>query len=161
MSKRSDIETKAEAMLTPIAEKFGVRVYDVDYQKEGSDYYLRCYIDKDEGVNIEDCEKVSRCMSDALDKDDFISDAYILEVSSPGLGRALKKDRHLEHSMGEEVEIKTYKPIDETKTKEFVGFLSNFNEETITIEVPVSETELQDMVFDRKDIASIKLTLDF
>lgn len=161
MSKRSDIETKAEAMLTPIASKFNVRVYDVDYLKEGSDYYLRCFIDKDEGVNIEDCENVSRAMSDALDNDDFIKEAYILEVSSPGLGRALKKDRHLEYSIGEEVEVKTYKPVGETKTKEFVGFLSKFDETTITIEIPVSDTELEDMVFDRKDVASIKLTLDF
>lgn len=161
MAKRADVESKTEALLTPIADKFGTRVYDVEYVKEGSDYYLRCYIDKDEGVNIDDCENVSRAMSEALDKDDFIEDAYILEVSSPGLGRALKKDRHLSYSTGEEVEIKTYKPIGDSKIKEFVGFLSKFDEETITIEVPVSEDELQDMVFNRKDIASIKLTLDF
>ena len=87
-----------------------LEIYDVEYVKEGSDYYLRAYIDKPEGVNILDCENVSRALSEALDKADFIPDAYILEVSSPGLGRTLKKDKHLQKSIGEEVEIKLFKP---------------------------------------------------
>lgn len=159
MSKAKTIETRTEELLVPIAEANNVRVYDVEYVKEGADYYLRCFIDKDEGVNIQDCENVSRAMSDILDKEDFIEEAYILEVSSPGLGRTLKKDRHLQYSIGEEVEVKTYKPIE--KQKEFTGFLKAFDEQTVTLEIPVSEDELEDRVFDRKDIASIKLTLDF
>ena len=101
MSRSEEYETKTEQLLAPIAEKCQVSVYDVEYVKEGSDYYLRAYIDKPEGVNIQDCENVSRALSDALDAEDFIPDAYILEVSSPGLGRALKKDKHLQASIGQ------------------------------------------------------------
>ena len=99
MSKREDYENRTEELLTPIAEVSQVEIYDVEYVKEGSDYYLRAYIDKPEGVNILDCENVSRALSEALDKADFIPDAYILEVSSPGLGRTLKKDTTLHSSL--------------------------------------------------------------
>ena len=125
MSKREDYESRTEELLAPIAEVNQVEIYDVEYVKEGSDYYLRAYIDKPEGVNILDCENVSRALSEALDKADFIPDAYILEVSSPGLGRTLKKDKHLQKSIGEEVEIKLFKPID--KCKEFSGILESFD----------------------------------
>ena len=108
MSKRVTYEEKTEALLLPIVSPLGIEIYDVEYVKEGSDYYLRAYIDKPGGVNIIDCETVSRALSDALDRDDFIPDAYILEVSSPGLGRSLKKDKHLQKSIGEEVEIKVF-----------------------------------------------------
>ena len=96
MAKKDTYEARAEEILQPIVEANGCEIYDVEYVKEGSDWYLRAYIDKPEGVNIIDCENVSRAFSDKLDEADFISDAYILEVSSPGLGRALKKDRHLD-----------------------------------------------------------------
>ena len=109
-------------------------------------------------VSIVDCETVSRAFSDQLDQEDFIPDAYILEVSSPGLGRALRKDRHLEKSLGEEVEVKTYKPVEQHK--EFVGILKAFDKETVTIEVE-SGSETKDMVFAKSDIAIIRLTLDF
>lgn len=91
MSKRETYEAKTEEILLPIAEENGVEIYDVEYVKEGSDWYLRAYIDKPDGVNIGDCEAVSRALSDKLDEADFIEDAYILEVSSPGLGRTLKR----------------------------------------------------------------------
>lgn len=161
LSKKEVIEKKTEEILTPIAESNGVRVYDVEYVKEGADYYLRCFIDKEGGVNINDCENVSRAMSAKLDEDDYIVDAYILEVSSPGLGRALKKDRHLNQSIGEEVDVKLYKPLEGNKDKEFTGFLKEFTDTTLTISCPISEEEDEDMIFDRKNIASIKLTLDF
>ena len=154
MSKRETYEAKTEEILLPIAEKNGVEIYDVEYVKEGSDFYLRAYIDKEEGVNINDCEAVSRELSDALDREDFIPDAYILEVSSPGLGRTLKKDRHLEKSIGLEVEIKLFKPVD--KCKEFDGVLESFDGETITI----SENG-QPRTFGRSEIALIRLALDF
>lgn len=154
MSKREDYEARTEALLAPIAEANGVRIYDVEYVKEGSDYYLRAYIDKDEGVNIADCESVSRALSDVLDREDFIPDAYILEVSSPGLGRTLKKDRHLEASLGQEVEIKLYKPID--KCKEFDGILEKYDAESITIRQEDAEQR-----FLRSEIALIRLALDF
>lgn len=154
MSKRETYEEKTERLLLPIVEKAGVEIYDVEYVKEGRDYYLRVYIDKPEGVNIQDCENVSRALSDALDAEDFIPDAYILEVSSPGLGRTLKKDRHLERSLGDKVEIKTYKPID--KMKEFSGILKAYDADTITIEEDGSPR-----VFERQDIATVRLALDF
>ena len=154
MSKRETYEARTEELLTPIATSNGVEIYDVEYVKEGSEFYLRAYIDKPEGVNIIDCENVSRALSDALDKEDFIPDAYILEVSSPGLGRTLKKDKHLEKSIGQEVEIKLFKAID--KCKEFVGELVSFNADTITIMENGAER-----TFNRSEIALIRLTIDF
>lgn len=158
MAKKDMYEERAEALLAPIVAANGCGIYDVEYVKEGSDWYLRAYIDKPEGVSIVDCENVSRAFSDQLDQEDFIPDAYILEVSSPGLGRALRKDRHLEKSLGEEVEVKTYKPIE--KQKEFVGILKAFDKDTVTIEVE-SGSETKDRVFAKSDIAVIRLTLDF
>ena len=154
MSKRETYEAKCEQLLLPITEKFGVEIFDVEYVKEGSDYYLRAYIDKPEGVNIIDCENVSRALSEALDKEDFIPDAYILEVSSPGLGRSLKKDKHLQKSIGQKVEVKLFKPID--KCKEFAGVLESFDEESITI-----MEENAPRTFNRAEIALIRLALDF
>lgn len=154
MSKRESYESRTEELLQPIAAGCGVEIYDVEYVKEGSDYYLRAYIDKPEGVNIMDCEKVSRALSDALDEADFIPDAYILEVSSPGLGRALKKDRHLAHSIGQEVEIKLYKPLE--GTKEFSGVLKAFDENNVVISEAAGDRN-----FARNDIAVIRLALDF
>lgn len=155
MSKRENYEAKFEKLLLPVTEENGVEIYDVEYVKEGGDWYLRAYIDKEGGVTIEDCEKVSRAISDIMDREDFIEDAYILEVSSPGLGRALKKDKHLARSIGEEVEVKTYKPIE--KQKEFAGILKAFDEESITIETK----EAVSMKFARSDVALIRLALDF
>ena len=154
MSKRETYENRTEELLKPIAEKNHVEIYDVEYVKEGSDYYLRAYIDKPEGVNILDCENVSRALSDVLDKEDFIPDAYILEVSSPGLGRTLKKDKHLEKSIGKEVEIKLFKPID--KCKEFSGILESFDGEKITILENGTPRS-----FLRSETALIRLALDF
>jgi len=157
MSRRETYETRTEELLLPIAERFGVEIYDVEYVKEGSEWYLRAYIDKEGGVTIDDCENVSRAVSEVMDQDDFIPEAYILEVSSPGLGRTLKKDKHLQKSIGDEVEIKTYKPIE--KQKEFSGILKAFDAESITI---VTEEETgQEMTFNRSDVALIRLALDF
>ncbi|MCI6553084.1 MAG: ribosome maturation factor RimP [Lachnospiraceae bacterium] len=154
MSRKETYESRTEELLEPIAEAAGVEIYDVEYVKEGSSYYLRAYIDKPEGVNINDCERVSRALSDALDEKDFIAEAYILEVSSPGLGRALKKDKHLKRSLGEQVELKTYKPIE--KCREFQGILKAFDENSVTIEMQGG-----DLVFARGDIALIRLAVDF
>ena len=154
MSKKETYEAKTEELLVPIAVANGVDIYDVEYVKEGSDYYLRAYIDKPDGVSIIDCENVSRRLSDVLDEADFIPDAYILEVSSPGLGRTLKKDRHLEKSIGLDVEIKLYKP--QNGSKEYEGMLERFDEESITITVEDGEKR-----FLRSEIALIRLALDF
>ena len=154
MSKKENYEAKTEELLIPIAAANGVDIYDVEYVKEGSDYYLRAYIDKPEGVSSIDCENVSRRLSDVLDEADFIPDAYILEVSSPGLGRTLKKDRHLEKSIGLDVEIKLYKP--QNGSKEYEGMLERFDEESITITDEDGEKR-----FLRSEIALIRLALDF
>lgn len=154
MAGARDYEARTVRLLEPITKQFSCDIYDVEYTKEGSEWYLRCYIDKPGGVNIQDCENVSRALSDKLDEEDFIADAYILEVSSPGLGRALKKDAHLQKSIGEAVELKTYRPID--KCKEFSGMLKSFDKNTVTI-----STEEKEMVFQRSDVALIRLALDF
>lgn len=154
MSRREEYETKTERLLEPIAQENGVSVYDVEYVKEGTDYCLRAYIDKPEGVDIQDCENVSRRLSDELDREDFISDAYILEVSSPGLGRTLKKEKHLQASIGQEVEVKLFRPIE--KCRDFSGILKNFDTDTLTI---LSEDTA--MTFQRADIAVIRLAIDF
>ena len=156
MSKRENYEAECEKLLAPIVIQYGVEIYDIEYVKEGGNYYLRAYIDKPGGVNITDCENVSRALSDALDREDFISDAYILEVSSPGLGRTLKKDKHLAKSMGQEVEVKLFKALD--KQKIFSGMLKAFDEETITI---ISSDNGGEQSFNRSDIALIRLALDF
>ena len=154
MSRRETYEARTEEILLPIAEKNGVEIYDVEYGKEGSDWYLRAYIHKPGGVTIDDCERVSRELSDRLDQEDFIEDAYVLEVSSPGLGRTLKKEKHLQKSLGEEVEIRLYKPVE--KCREFAGILKAFDAQSVTI-----QTAQGDRTFDRKDVALIRLALDF
>lgn len=154
MSRRENYETRTEELLLPIAEANGVSIYDVEYVKEGSDYYLRAYIDKAGGVNIQDCENVSRALSDELDRVDFIPDAYILEVSSPGLGRTLKKDKHLQAGIGEEVEVKLYKPLDDCK--EFSGILESFDADKVVIREGDRSRSFQ-----RTDIALIRLALNF
>lgn len=154
MSKKETYEARTEEILLPIAQKHNVEIYDVEYVKEGSEYYLRAYIDKPEGVNINDCENVSRALSDALDEADFIPEAYILEVSSPGLGRTLKKNRHLEKSIGLDVEIKLFKAVE--GCKEFEGTLTGFDQESVTISIGEKE-----QTFSRSDIAIIRLALDF
>jgi ribosome maturation factor RimP len=126
-------EEHAEALAAPIAEKFGIRIYDVEYVKEGDEYFLNVYIDKDGGVNINDCENVSRLLSDALDKDDPNPDAYTLIVSSPGLGRALTKDRHLQQSIGQDVELHLYKPHSVSGEKDILGELLAFDQDEIVL----------------------------
>ena len=154
MARKDIYEGRTEKLLEPIAKANGCSIYDVEYVKEGGEWYLRAYIDKPDGVNINDCENVSRALSKKLDDEDFIPDAYILEVSSPGLGRALKKDKHLEQSLGCEVEVKTYKPVN--GKKEFIGVLKSYGKDTVTIEV----SEGENMVFSKSDMAIIKLTFD-
>ena len=153
MSKREMYEQKTEEILLPIVEEYGFELVDVEYVKEGSNWYLRAYIDKPGGIGVNDCEVVSRRLSDILDEKDYIEDSYILEVSSPGLGRPLKKD--FKRSLGEEVEIRTYRMID--RKKEFTGILKDYDETTVTIEME-DETE---KTFEKSEIALIRLAFDF
>ncbi len=155
MSKREQYEQKTEELLLPIVERHGFELVDVEYVKEVGTWYLRAYIDKPGGITVDDCADVSREFSDILDEKDYIDDAYIFEVSSPGLGRPLKKDKDFKRSIGEEVEIRTYRPIN--RQKEFIGILKEYDETTVTIEYEDEETQ----VFNRSDIALIRLSFDF
>lgn len=155
MAKREDYELRTEQLVQPLVDQNNFELVDVEYVKEGSLYFLRVYIDKEGGITVDDCEVVSRALSDLLDENDFIPDAYILEVSSPGLGRQLKKDKDFKRSIGEDVEIKLYKSIN--KQKEFEGTLTAFDEETITIAFEDGEQ----MVINRSDIAMIRLAIHF
>ena len=142
-------------VVTPLAEARGDELVDVEYVKEAGNWYLRIYIDKEGGISIDDCEIVSRELGDLLDKDDFIEDSYILEVSSPGLGRPLKKEKDFLRSIGKEVDIKTYKAIN--KVKDFTGILKEYDGNTCSIELEDETT----MTFELKEIALIRLALDF
>lgn len=155
MAKHEEYEQRTEKLLEPLVKANHFEVYDVEYVKEGGNWFLRCYIDKEGGITVDDCELVSRSLSDLLDKEDFIPDAYILEVSSPGLGRLLKRDKHFEKSIGEEVEIKLFKPID--KKKDYIGILVGFDQNILTIE---TEDETR-MDIPRAGISSVRLTFDF
>ena len=138
-------------MVTPIIEANNLELVDVEYVKEGSDYYLRVYADKEGGITINDCEIVNRALGDLLDKDDYIDDAYILEVSSPGLTRPLKKENDFKRSIGKLVEIKTFAKVN--GAKEFEGILKAYDADTVTKEL---EDETENVV-SRKDISMIRL----
>lgn len=155
MTKREEYEQKTEKLLMPIMEANGFELVDVEYVKEAGNWYLRAYIDKPGGITVDDCEVVNRELGDLLDRDDFIDDSYILEVSSPGLGRPLKKERDFIRSKGEEVEIRTYRMVD--RQKEFCGVLKAWDKDTVTIETE----DGQEQIFDRDNIALIRLAFDF
>lgn len=154
MSRKEDYEQRAEALLAPIVEANGFELVDVEYVKEAGNWYLRGYIDKEGGITINDCETVSRAFSDKLDENDFIQDSYIMEISSPGLDRPLKKEKDFERSMGKLVEIRTYRPIE--KQKEFCGTLKAYDNNSVTIEEDGTER-----IFDKKDIALIRNAIVF
>lgn len=137
--------------MTPIIEANNLELVDVEYVKEGSDYYLRIYADKEGGITIGDCEIVNRALGDLLDKDDYIGDAYILEVSSPGLTRPLKKEKDYKRSVGKVIEIKTFTKI--AGAKEFEGILKSYDEDTVTIELE----DGAEQAITRKDISMIRL----
>ncbi|MCP1101177.1 ribosome maturation factor RimP [Aequitasia blattaphilus] len=155
MSKREVIESKTEAILLPIVEGHQFELVDVEYVKEGGTFYLRAYIDKEGGITVEDCELVSRAFSEILDQEDYVEDAYILEVSSPGLGRPLKKEKDYKRSIGKEIEIHTYKMID--KQKEFFGILESYDDTSVTIIMDDNKKE----VFQKSEIALIRLAFHF
>lgn len=155
MSRKEEYESKTEALLIPILEEKGYEMVDVEYVKEGSNWYLRAYVDKPGGITINDLESVSRRLSDLLDEEDFISDAYILEVSSPGLGRPLKKDRDFDRNIGEEIEVHLYRSLN--GNKQYVGLLKSYDKDTITIE----DEDGSEINLDRVNVSLVKLTIDF
>ncbi len=153
MSKKDTYESRTEKLLLPIMEEHNFELVDVEYIKEGGNWYLRAYIDKPGGITIDDCVLVSRATSEILDKEDFIEEAYTFEVSSPGLMRPLKKEKDFKRNLGKAVEIRTYKMID--KSKEFTGVLTNYSEDTITINV-----EEKELVFAKADVALVRLAFE-
>lgn len=155
MSKRETYETRTEELITPILDRMNFELVDVEYVKEGGTWYLRAYIDKEGGITVNDCEAVAREMNEILDREDFVEDSYVFEVSSPGLGRPLKKEKDYIRSMGKELEIRTYRAIN--REKEFYGILKAYDEKTVTIEMEDGQT----MTFEKADIALIRLAFDF
>ena len=146
----SKIEEKVENLIKKKIESLGYELYDVEYAKEGKDYFLRIFIDKKSGINLNDCECVNDAISDMLDEADYIKEQYFLEVSSPGIERTLRKDKHLEQNIGKSIEIKLFKK-DENGKKEYIGVLKQFDKESITIKIDESI-----MKYNRKDISHIK-----
>ena len=149
----ASIEEKVESLIKEKIQELGYELYDVQYAKEGKDYFLRVFIDKEDGIDLNDCEKVSNEINPLLDEKDFIKEMYFLEVSSPGIERVLRKNEHLKDSIGKEIEVKLFKPIE--KQKEFVGTLEDYNEEKIILGL---EEKIE---IERKNISLMKLKFNW
>ncbi|MDO4166124.1 MAG: ribosome maturation factor RimP [Eubacteriales bacterium] len=165
MTKREEYEARAEQMLLPLMEKHRFELVDVEWVKEAGNWYLRAYVDKEGGITLDDCELVNRAWSDQMDQEDFIEEAYILEVSSPGLGRQLKKEKDFKRSIGEDVDVKFYKARKipggkhgkELSVKELTGKLTAYDAQTITLETDFDPA----YVIPRAEVSTVKLTIDF
>lgn len=155
MKRKEEIEAYAEKLFSDITGKHDFELVDVEYVKEAGSWYLRVYIDKEGGIAVDDCEIVSREADPILDADDCIEESYILEVSSPGLGRPLKKEKDFARSIGEEVEVRLFRDIN--KCKEYTGILEEYDKDTVTLLLE-DETAI---TIERKNIALIRLALDF
>jgi len=148
------IEEKVESLIEEKIEALGYSLYDVEYVKEGKDFFLRVYIDNEKGIGLDDSEIVSNNITELLDTEDYIREQYFLEVSSPGVERVLKKDKHLKNNLGENVQVKLFKPLN--KQKQFEGVLKEFNENKIVINVNSEDIEIE-----RKNIGQIKTIFDW
>lgn len=152
----ASIEERVENLIQKKIEELGYILYDVQYAKEGQNYFLRVFIEKNDGaIDLNDCEKVNDGINDLLDTADYIKEQYFLEVSSTGVEKVLRKDKHLKDNIGNEVEIKLFKPIN--KQKEFIGILEDFSEGEITLKLENDEN----INIDRKDISLIKTTFNW
>lgn len=151
----NNIESKVTSLLEPIINKIGYEVYDVIYEKEAKDYYLRIFIDKPEGIDINDCEKVNDAINEPLDKADYIKEQYFLEVSSPGIERTLRKEKHFQSQLGKKIFIKLFKP--ENKKKELIGILEEYNENSNLV-LSVEDTNY---IIDLKNIALARTVFDW
>ena len=145
------IEERVEELIKDKIENIGYTLYDVEYAKEGPNYYLRIFIDSEKGIDLDDCEKVSNEINEKLDEADYIKEQYFLEVSSPGVERILRKDRHLEQNIGKQVEAKLFKK-DENGSKNYIGELKKFDEETVTID---------EVIIERKNISQLKTVYEW
>ena len=160
-----DYIKRTEELVQPILDRAGFELYDIELLKESGTKVLRVYIDKDGGITSDDTADVCRELSDLIDKEkDFIREAYTLEVSSPGITRALKKPEHFSKNIGKDVELKTYAPVTyeekgkQLSAKEFIGNLKDYDEAGDTVIIGWDEVELS---IKRSDIASVRLWVDF
>ena len=152
----ANIEERIENRISGIISDLGYKLYDVQYVKEGKDYFLRVFIEKENGeIDLNDCENVNNAITDVLDEEDYIKEQYFLEVSSTGVEKMIRKDKHLEENIGELITIKLFKPIN--GSKEFVGELVAFDKDNITIKFEDEET----INIERKDISLIKKYYDW
>lgn len=154
MSRREIYEEKTEKLILPILDELNFELVDVEFVKEGKEYYLRAYIDKPGGITIDDCVDVSRKMNELLDEHDYIDEQYIFEVSSPGLGRPLKKDKDFDRSIGKQIEVHTFAKV--CNSKEFEGELLSHDKESFTVLIDEEE-----IVFDKKNVSLVRLAFDF
>ena len=154
MSKREIYEKRTERYILPILERMQFELVDIEYVKEGGTWYLRAYIDKEGGITVNDCETVARDMNGILDREDYIEDSYVFEVSSPGLLRPLKKEKDFVRSMGKKIEIRTYRAIE--GEKEFYGILSAYDENSVTIE----QEDGTARTFQKEETALIRLAFE-
>lgn len=155
MSKVTEV---VEELAAPIIQELGLDLVEIEYVKEGKSWFLRVYIDKDPGVDIEDCGLVSERLSEKLDEVDPIPHNYFLEVSSPGAERPLKKEKDFEKAIGKNVLIKTYEPIEGEKN--FEGKLLEFDGQTVTIEVKI-KTRKKTMEIPYEKVANARLAVTF
>ena len=150
MATAKQIEERTTSLVMPILETHGFELVDVEFVKEAGSWYLRAYIDKPGGITIDDCEVVSRALSDKLDEHDFISEAYVLEVSSPGLTRPLKKPKDFERNLGKPVDIRLFRAIGGCK-EYFDAVLSAYDDDTVTVATGTGTLEIE-----RKNISLIR-----
>ena len=146
----ASIEEKVENLVREKIEEIGYKLYDVQYVKEGKDYFLRIFIDSKNGIDLNDCEKVNNLVNPLLDSEDYIKEQYFLEVSSPGVEKVLRKDWHLKENIGNKVDISLFKP--QENEKHYEGILKSFDENEVIIQVENEEISIQ-----RKNISLIKL----
>ena len=150
----ANIEEKIENLIRKPIEEIGYKLYDVEYAKEGKNFFLRIFIDKPEGIDLEDCEKVNNHISDLLDDADYIKEQYFLEVSSPGVEKVLRKDKHLKENIGEKIEVRLFKPIE--KEKVLIGILEKFDSDNVTLNIDNSSLEIP-----RQNISLIKTIFEW
>ena len=150
----ANIEQNIEKLVEKNINELGYELYDVEYVKEGKDYFLRIYIDSSKGISLEDCEKVSNSITEIIDAADYIKEQYFLEVSSTGIEKILKKDKHLKENIGSKVQIKLFKPFENKKI--YDGILDDFNEFYIEL-----KNENENIRIERKNISQIKTIYDW
>lgn len=150
----ASIEEKVENLLEKTINDLGYSLYDVEYAKEAKNYFLRIFIDKKGGVDLNDCEKVNNEITNLLDEKDYIKEQYFLEVSSPGIEKVLRKDKHLKENIGNEIEVNLFKPVD--GKKQIIGILEKYDETNIILKI--EETQI---IIPRKTISLMKTTYNW